>query len=100
MRLCTCTLVWLETEAERERDCLGTIPVNFSCVSACTREDVHMDEYLNCHQNLILFLNSKQNRVELTYTAWVSERGRMRARSVRACTPVCVCVCETATPLW
>lgn len=67
----------------------------FLCLSVTVRpcEHVHAEEHFNCHQNLILLLNSKQNQVEPMHTAGVSERGS-----------VCVCVREsmyvTATPLW
>ena len=105
VRLGACARVPLDSD----RDCSGIIPGNFDahlsdCVSARTCEHVRVDEHLNCWQNLILFLNSKENRVELTHTAGCEREGEdggvcncVHARA-RVCVSVCVYV--TATPLW
>ena len=85
----TCVSVCCECargRSDSERDGMSMPTLN------CGRARAH--EHLKCHQNLILFLNSKQNQVELTYTAGVSAGGR------KCCVCVCLCVwlhvCERA----
>ena len=71
------------------------------CVPARTCEHVRVDEHLNCWQNLILFFNSKENRVELTHTAGCEREGEDGGvcNCVRARVCVCVCVCDSNPPV-
>lgn len=98
--VCVCSRSWFEAEGNRERERESeteeklrffwgqflwiSMPLdNFVCWCPC--EHVHVDARLNRHQNLILFLNSKQNRVELTCAAGVNGEGEDMCVCVSAC---------------